>query len=62
MLLMQNIFIFIIIFLYTYFVYKIAFYVGAESAIQFFTECSDEDFNELCELRENNINDSRESK
>ena len=62
MLLMQNIFIFIIIFLYTYCVYKIAFYVGVKSAIQFFIDCSDEDFNELCELREDNINDCRESK
>lgn len=62
MLLMQNLILFIIIFLYTYFVYKISLYEGIKSAIDFFTDCSDEDFNELCELREDNKNDCRESK
>jgi TM2 domain-containing membrane protein YozV len=61
MLLIQNTIIFVIIFLYTYFVYKIAKYEGVKDTIQFFIDCTDEDFNELNDLREDNKNDCRES-
>ena len=59
MFLIQYIIIFIIIFLYTYFVYKIAKYESVKDTIQFFIDCSEEDFNELKDLREDNKNDRK---